>query len=199
MKAVPGAGLRRGDLRARVACSTSSPRELELDPLELRRRNHAEHDPSGGRPFSDKNLLECYRRAEPHWERPPRGARPLDRDGQARRRARLADLVGRRRAAELRLAAARLRWARDGRDRGQDVGTGTEDRARPDRGRGARAARSPTSPARSATPSAARTPRSRRAPRRSPRWGRRCAPPPPTRGGRSSSSPRSATTSTPER
>ncbi len=44
-------------------------RELELDPLELRRRNHAERDPSASTPFSDKNLLECYRRAEPHWER----------------------------------------------------------------------------------------------------------------------------------
>ena len=43
--------------------------KLELDPLELRRHNHAEHDPVDGRPFSSKNLLECYRRAEPHWER----------------------------------------------------------------------------------------------------------------------------------
>jgi CO/xanthine dehydrogenase Mo-binding subunit len=42
---------------------------LELDPLELRRRNHAEHDLADGRPFSSKNLLECYRRAEPHWAR----------------------------------------------------------------------------------------------------------------------------------
>ena len=42
---------------------------LELDPLELRRRNHADHDLADGRPFSAKNLLECYRRAEPHWAR----------------------------------------------------------------------------------------------------------------------------------
>jgi CO/xanthine dehydrogenase Mo-binding subunit len=42
---------------------------LELDPLELRRRNHADHDLADGRPFSGKNLLECYRRAEPHWAR----------------------------------------------------------------------------------------------------------------------------------
>jgi CO/xanthine dehydrogenase Mo-binding subunit len=42
---------------------------LELDPLELRRRNHADHDLADGRPFSSKNLLECYRRAEPHWGR----------------------------------------------------------------------------------------------------------------------------------
>ncbi|HZO34638.1 MAG TPA: xanthine dehydrogenase family protein molybdopterin-binding subunit [Gaiellaceae bacterium] len=43
--------------------------KLELDPLELRRRNHVELDQQDDRPFSSKNLLECYRRAEPHWER----------------------------------------------------------------------------------------------------------------------------------
>ena len=43
--------------------------KLDLDPMELRRRNHTEHDPSDERPFSGKNLLECYRRAAPHWER----------------------------------------------------------------------------------------------------------------------------------
>jgi CO/xanthine dehydrogenase Mo-binding subunit len=43
--------------------------KLDLDPLELRRRNHADHDPMDERPFSAKELLECYRRAEPHWDR----------------------------------------------------------------------------------------------------------------------------------
>jgi CO/xanthine dehydrogenase Mo-binding subunit len=43
--------------------------KLDLDPLELRRRNHTELDEADERPYSDKNLLECYRRAEPHWER----------------------------------------------------------------------------------------------------------------------------------
>jgi CO/xanthine dehydrogenase Mo-binding subunit len=43
--------------------------KLGLDPLELRRRNHAELDAAEERPYSSKNLLECYRRAEPHWER----------------------------------------------------------------------------------------------------------------------------------
>jgi xanthine dehydrogenase YagR molybdenum-binding subunit len=42
--------------------------KLDLDPLELRRRNHTDQTPEGGE-YSDKNLLECYRRAEPHWER----------------------------------------------------------------------------------------------------------------------------------
>jgi CO/xanthine dehydrogenase Mo-binding subunit len=43
--------------------------KLDLDPLELRRRNHADHDPMDERPFSGKELMECYSRAEPHWER----------------------------------------------------------------------------------------------------------------------------------
>jgi CO/xanthine dehydrogenase Mo-binding subunit len=43
--------------------------KLGMDPLELRRKNHADDDPADGRPFSGKNLLECYRRAQPHWER----------------------------------------------------------------------------------------------------------------------------------
>jgi xanthine dehydrogenase YagR molybdenum-binding subunit len=43
--------------------------KLDLDPLEVRRRNHADQDAMDERPFSSKNLLECYRRAEPHWER----------------------------------------------------------------------------------------------------------------------------------
>jgi CO/xanthine dehydrogenase Mo-binding subunit len=43
--------------------------KLDIDPLELRRRNHSSKDPEDDRPFSSKNLLECYRRAEPHWAR----------------------------------------------------------------------------------------------------------------------------------
>jgi len=43
--------------------------KLDLDPLELRRRNHAAEDEVDGRPYSSKNLLECYRRAQPHWDR----------------------------------------------------------------------------------------------------------------------------------
>ena len=43
--------------------------KLELDPLELRRRNHADADLLDGRPFSSKNLEACYRLAQPHWER----------------------------------------------------------------------------------------------------------------------------------
>jgi CO/xanthine dehydrogenase Mo-binding subunit len=44
-------------------------RKLDVDPLELRKRNYAHHDAKDERPFSSKNLMECYRRAEKHWER----------------------------------------------------------------------------------------------------------------------------------
>jgi xanthine dehydrogenase YagR molybdenum-binding subunit len=43
--------------------------KLDLDPLELRRLNYADGGEADGRPYSSKNLAECYRRAEPHWER----------------------------------------------------------------------------------------------------------------------------------
>ena len=39
---------------------------LDIDPLELRRSNYAESNE--GTPFSSKNLEDCYRMAEPHWE-----------------------------------------------------------------------------------------------------------------------------------
>ncbi len=37
---------------------------LAIDPLELRRRNHADRDQGGGRAYSSKRLLACYDRAE---------------------------------------------------------------------------------------------------------------------------------------
>jgi len=65
--------------------------ELDLDPLELRRRNYAQHDAMDERPFSSKNLLECYRRAEPHWER--REAVRRSSDGTWKRGVGLASQV----------------------------------------------------------------------------------------------------------
>jgi xanthine dehydrogenase YagR molybdenum-binding subunit len=41
--------------------------KLDMDPLELRRRNYA--TTNDGTEISSKNLLDCYRLAEPHWER----------------------------------------------------------------------------------------------------------------------------------
>jgi xanthine dehydrogenase YagR molybdenum-binding subunit len=43
--------------------------KLDMDPLELRRMNHSDTDLVDDRPYSAKNLMECYRRAEPHWKR----------------------------------------------------------------------------------------------------------------------------------
>jgi CO/xanthine dehydrogenase Mo-binding subunit len=43
--------------------------KLDVDPLELRRRNHSDHDAVDGRPFSSKNLMDCYERADAHWAR----------------------------------------------------------------------------------------------------------------------------------
>ncbi|MGH3049219.1 MAG: xanthine dehydrogenase family protein molybdopterin-binding subunit, partial [Gaiellaceae bacterium] len=43
--------------------------KLGLDPLELRRLNYSQNNATYDRPFSSKQLLECYQRAEPHWER----------------------------------------------------------------------------------------------------------------------------------
>ena len=43
--------------------------QLGVDPLELRKLNYAHTDAMDGRPYSSKGLMECYRRAEPHWER----------------------------------------------------------------------------------------------------------------------------------
>ena len=36
---------------------------LEIDPLDLRRGNHADHDQGSGLPYSSKRLLACYDRA----------------------------------------------------------------------------------------------------------------------------------------
>src|SRR5262245_8751037 len=41
--------------------------KLELDPLEIRKRNYAHA--TEGRSYSSKNLMECYERAEKHWQR----------------------------------------------------------------------------------------------------------------------------------
>jgi xanthine dehydrogenase YagR molybdenum-binding subunit len=41
--------------------------KLDIDPLELRQHNYASSDLLDDRPFSSKNLAECYRRAAPHW------------------------------------------------------------------------------------------------------------------------------------
>ncbi len=41
--------------------------KLDVDPLEIRRLNYAHS--TEGRSYSSKNLMECYDRAEKHWQR----------------------------------------------------------------------------------------------------------------------------------
>ncbi len=57
--------------------------KVGVDPLELRRLNHAESDPEDGRPYTSKHLLECYDRAAElaGWE----GRDALRGDGRIRR------------------------------------------------------------------------------------------------------------------
>jgi xanthine dehydrogenase YagR molybdenum-binding subunit len=52
---------------------------LDLDPLDFRLRNHADADPSDGRPFSSKKLREVYAQGAQRfgWERRPRAPRSL--------------------------------------------------------------------------------------------------------------------------
>jgi CO/xanthine dehydrogenase Mo-binding subunit len=41
--------------------------KLDVDPLELRRKNYASSN--DGKPFSSKNLMECYELAQEQWDR----------------------------------------------------------------------------------------------------------------------------------
>jgi CO/xanthine dehydrogenase Mo-binding subunit len=99
--------------------------KLELDPLEVRMRNHADADPKDARPFSAKNLMECYRRTEPHWER--RDDVRSRSDGPWRRGVGLATQIWFGSAAPPSYATVRLESS--GRatvgTAMQDIGTGT--------------------------------------------------------------------------
>lgn len=55
---------------------------LDLDPLELRRRNHTDADPQSKLPFSSKHLLACYERGAQRFGWQQRDGRPRSlRDG----------------------------------------------------------------------------------------------------------------------
>lgn len=45
--------------------------ELQIDPIELRLRNHADFDPQSGKPWSSKSLKQCYEQGAKRfgWER----------------------------------------------------------------------------------------------------------------------------------
>ena len=139
MRAFRAPGLRRGHLRARV------PPRRARRPARAGPARAAAREPRRGRPARGAAVL----REEPArvlpargaaLGAPARGARPLDRQGQVRRRPRVADLVRRRRPAELRLGADRLGRTRGRRHRRPGRRHRHPDRARPDRRRGARPA-----------------------------------------------------------
>jgi len=57
-----------------LECSMDAlARELGMDPLELRRRNYADHDQEKNRRYSDKNLDRCYDEGAKRfgWKSPP--------------------------------------------------------------------------------------------------------------------------------
>ena len=140
-------GLRRGHDRPTSRRSTSSPRALELDPLELRRRAHVDHD-QGTRPAV---LVEVAARLL----RPRRRALGLGRPRRAARRDAAPTGCCAGSAARRRCGSARRRPAgectiRIGADgiatvvTGiQDIGTGTLTRRADRRRRGARPAARP--------------------------------------------------------
>jgi xanthine dehydrogenase YagR molybdenum-binding subunit len=99
---------------------------LGIDPIELRRRNHADKDLSEGKPWSSKHLLECYDRAADRFGWSKRKPEPRSmRDGDL--------LVGWGMATAVypgyrRPASASVRLTADGRAlvraATQDLGTG---------------------------------------------------------------------------
>jgi CO/xanthine dehydrogenase Mo-binding subunit len=66
MKAFRAPGFAEGTFGLECLIDVLAAR-LDVHPLELRRRNYA--DSNEGTPFSSKNLADCYRLAEKHWER----------------------------------------------------------------------------------------------------------------------------------
>jgi xanthine dehydrogenase YagR molybdenum-binding subunit len=55
---------------------------LGIDPLELRLRNHADHDPETGKPWSSKSLKACYQQAAQRFGWARRNPKPgATRDG----------------------------------------------------------------------------------------------------------------------
>jgi xanthine dehydrogenase YagR molybdenum-binding subunit len=99
---------------------------LDLDPLELRLRNHADEDPSNGKPWSAKHLKECYARGAESfgWQRRQRQPRSM-RDGDLLVGWGMATAVY---PAARRKASARVRIGADGsalvQAATQELGTG---------------------------------------------------------------------------
>ena len=67
-------------------------RELEIDPLELRRRNYADHDQDKDRRYSAKHLDECYRLGAERFGWSRARSRKRDADARVRRGVGMASL-----------------------------------------------------------------------------------------------------------
>jgi xanthine dehydrogenase YagR molybdenum-binding subunit len=101
--------------------------QLNIDPIELRLRNYAEKEPQTGKPWSSKNLRECYEKGAAAFDWSRRNPKPGSmRDGRL--------LIGLGMAtatypANRRPASARVRLGNDGQvlvqAATQDIGTGT--------------------------------------------------------------------------
>ena len=168
--------------------------KLDIDPLELRRRNYADSDRTDDRPFSSKNLAECYRRAEPHWAK---------RD-EVRARSQGPWKHGIGLASQIWYGGGgppSYAWIRVGstvtRRSSRPCRTSARERAPRWRRSQPRSSgfRSSTCRSRSAIRPVARLPRSPPARRRSRRWGPPFGPQPPMPSGRSWRSPRSGSIS----
>ncbi len=139
---------------------------LGMDPLELRRRNHAERDPAKDRPWSSKHLEECYARGAERFGWRRRSPAPGSmRDGDLRVGWGMATAYypGKRwpSSARVRLAADGRAVSRRRRRSSARAPTPSSPRCRPTPS----ACRSSASPSSSATATSRRRP-SRRAPAR---------------------------------
>ena len=103
--------------------------KLRIDPVELRRKNHASIDPDNGKPFSSNHLLECYTRGAERFGWWKRTAEPRSmRDGNVRIGWGMATATY---PGYIMGAAVKVRLERDGagvralvQTAGADVGTG---------------------------------------------------------------------------
>lgn len=95
---------------------------LDIDPIELRRRNHADTDQSTGRPWSSKSLETCYARGAEQFGWSKRNPAPGSmKDGRWRIGYGMATAAY---PANFRPAGAKARMFDDGR---VEIGCGTQD------------------------------------------------------------------------
>jgi xanthine dehydrogenase YagR molybdenum-binding subunit len=85
---------------------------LKLDPLELRLRNYSENNPDSGKPYTSKNLRECYARAAERFGWAARN--PVVRSTRRGRMLVGSGMASASRATHRSAASARIRMSADG-------------------------------------------------------------------------------------